>query len=156
MVVVGADVVVAPAAAPAFAVVVVVGLAVVLVVVVADVGAWAAVTPRSAFWTFLLTACLLGLRQPVDVGLDGERLLAPGPEQLHRRVDDAGALHGVDRLGLGDPGRGNGPLGPALELDPQVQPTRKTMEMIPSAMMSVERPNQILRLPTKSNRVSPR
>src|SRR5580704_7079464 len=53
VVVVGADVVVAPAAVPAL-VVVVVGLAVVDVVVV--LGAWAAVTPTSAFWTFLLTA----------------------------------------------------------------------------------------------------
>src|SRR5580704_6606381 len=63
VVVVGADVVVDPAApaAPALAVVVValavvvvVGLAVVEVVVV--LGAWAAVTPRSAFRTLLLTA----------------------------------------------------------------------------------------------------
>ena len=45
---------------------------------------------------------------------------------------------------------------PPLNSIPRFSPPRKTMEMIPSTMMSVEMPNQILRLPTKSNRVSPR
>ena len=48
--------------------------------------------------------------------------LFPVPSSSHRRVDQPGALQGVGRLGLGDARRGDRPLGPALELDPEVQP----------------------------------
>ena len=45
---------------------------------------------------------------------------------------------------------------PPLNSMPRFSPPRRTMEMMPSAMISVETPNQILRRPTKSKRVSPR
>ncbi len=98
VVVAGAEVVVAPAA-PALAVVVVVGLAVVVVVGGAG-GAWAAVSAEQCLLHVLAHGVLLGLRELVDVGLDVERLLAPRAQQLHGRVDQTGALHGVDGLGL--------------------------------------------------------
>ena len=45
---------------------------------------------------------------------------------------------------------------PPLKSIPRFRPPRSTIEMIPSAMIAAERLNQILRLPTKSKRVSPR
>ena len=45
---------------------------------------------------------------------------------------------------------------PPLNSIPRFSPPRRTMETIPSTMISVEMPNQIFRRPTKSKRVSPR
>ena len=45
---------------------------------------------------------------------------------------------------------------PPLNSMPRLSPPRNTIEMIPRTMMAVEMLNQILRLPTKSKRVSPR
>ena len=45
---------------------------------------------------------------------------------------------------------------PPLNSIPRFRPPRKMMETIPSTMMAAEMLNQILRLPTKSKRVSPR
>ena len=114
--------VVAVVPALAAAVVVVVGLAVVEVVVDVDFGAWAAVTSNSAVFTLSLMACCCVCGELVEVRLHVERLLAAAPEQLDRRVDQAGAAEGVGRLRLGHARRRDGPLGPALELDPEVQP----------------------------------
>ena len=45
---------------------------------------------------------------------------------------------------------------PPLNSIPRLSPPRRMIERIPSTMMSAEMLNQILRLPTKSKRVSPR
>ena len=45
---------------------------------------------------------------------------------------------------------------PPLNSIPRLSPPRRMMERIPRAMISVEMVNQSLRLPTKSNLVSPR
>ncbi len=45
---------------------------------------------------------------------------------------------------------------PPLNSIPRFSPPRSTIEMIPRTMMAAEMLNQILRLPTKSKRVSPR
>ena len=147
----------AAAAAPALAVVVVVVLAVVVVVVVGgDLGACAAVRASSAFWTFLLTAscwfcdswfrsdwtlsvCLLPLPRSSTVG-------STTPVPFRASVawvwvtPGAAIVHSV----------------PPLNSIPRFSPPRSTIETIPSTMIAVEMPNQILRLPTKSKRVSPR
>ena len=99
----------------------VVGLAVV-VVVGGVLGAWAAVSASSAFCTFLLTASCWACESRLMSDCTLSVCLLPRAEQLHRRVDQPGALHGIDGLGLGHPGCGDGPLRPALELDAEVQP----------------------------------
>ena len=85
--------------------------------------AWCgAVSWSMAFCTRRLTCSCWASLQPVDVRLDVQRLVLPGAEELDRRIDHPGALHGVGGLGLGDPGCGDRPLRAALELDPEVQP----------------------------------
>src|ERR1700733_8448672 len=144
------------AAAPALAVVVVVALAVVEVVVGNVVGACVAVRASSAFWTFWSTVscwlvdrlfrsdwrlgvCLLPLPSSSTVGS-----INPVPFSALVAwvwlIPGAAMVHSV----------------PPLNSIPRFSPPRSTIETIPSTMMSVERLNQILRRPTKSNRVSPR
>ena len=145
------------AAAPALAVVVVVGLAVVVVVVGGDVGAWAAVSSSSAFCTFLLTASCWACDSRLMSDWTLSVCLLPVPEQLapsgrSRPVPFRASTAWV----WVTPGAAMVHSVPPLNSIPRFSPPRRMMEMIPSTMMSVEMPNQILRLPTKSNRVSPR
>ena len=138
---------------------VVVGLAVVRGVVVvagADVGAWAAVTSGSAFSTFLLTAscwaCDSRLRSDWTLSV----CLLPVPSS-----STVGSMTPVPFRALTasvwlTPGAAMVHSVPPLNSMPRFSPPRRTMEMIPSTMIAVEMLNQIRRLPTKSNRVSPR
>ena len=136
--------------------VVVVGLAVVVVVDGDDWGACAAVSSSMAFWTFCAEACCCGLRELVEVRLDVERLLAAGAEQLHRGVDHARALMALTAWVWVTPGAAIVHSVPPLNSIPRFSPPRRMIETIPSRMISVEMPNQMRRLPTKSKRVSPR
>src|SRR6202050_531899 len=145
---------VGPAAA-GLAVVVVVGLAVV-VVVGGGAGACASVSLSMAACTLLLTCvcadglslfrsdctlrvCLLPVPSSSTVGS-----MTPVPFMASVAwvcvMPGAAMVHSV----------------PPLNSMPRFRPPRKMMVMIPRTMMADERLNQILRRPTKSNRVSPR
>ena len=115
-------VVVAAAAAPALAVVVVVAWPCRGRVVGGVFGACAAVRSSSAFWTFLLTAscwsCDRWFRSDCTLSV----CLLPLPSSSTVGSINPVPFRALVACGLGDARRGDRPLGPALELDAQVQP----------------------------------
>ncbi len=150
-------VVVAPAAAPALAVVVVVGAAVVEVVVVgAVVGACAAVRASIDFSTFLLTAsccfCVRWFRSDCTLSV----CLFPLPSSSTVGLTNPVPFRASVAWVWVTPGAATVHSVPPLNSIPRFSPPRNTIETIPSTMMAAEMLNQILRLPTKSKRVSPR
>ena len=122
----------------------------------ADLGASAAVRASSDFWTFLLTAscwfCVRWFRSDCTLSV----CLFPLP-----RSSTVGSTIPVPfRASVAwvwvTPGAAMVHSVPPLNSIPRFSPPRNTIETIPSTMIAVEMANQILRLPTKSKRVSPR
>ena len=151
VVVVEADV----AAAPALAVVVVVALAVV-VVVGGVLGACAAVTSSSAFSTLLLMAACWSCDSLFRSDCTLSVCLLPVPSSSTWGSTNPVPLRASVAWVWVTPGAAIVHSVPPLKSMPRFSPPRNTMEMIPRRMMAVEMLNQILRLPTKSKRVSPR
>src|ERR1700733_2558192 len=149
--------VVEDAVEPAAALVVVVAALVVLVVVTGvDLGACAAVTARRAFWTLALTAFCWACDSLFMSDWTVRVCLLPEP-----RSCTVGSMTPVPFMASAaslwvTPGAAIVHSVPPLNSMPRFRPPRRMIEMMPTTMMRVERLNQIFRLPTKSNRVSPR